>query len=844
MSNAIIFVGLGSTGLKVIKETESAYYENNGKSFPDNIGAIFLETDNNSDGGYLPDGSKSKIIPIHIDLGNKEQTIINLRSDTTFTYPWLPDAELLYYSGDGAGGMPTFGRLGFYDRGTSQSFLESFQSLYSKISPGTNGLIVYIVGSFTGGTGSGLLIDTANFIRNQINNSNLNAVHGIGLLPKNSMLAEDDVFALNTLTGLGTLTHYSVNGLNSEFKYPNTGSVTKLTQKPYDTYALLSLEYNDSKELGSLNALIKNAANMLFIKTIGSDQEIVNNMESAVSASLIDTISNGWFDTFYTAGFKYIQYPKSKILTVLYSDLLSEELNNLVDQEKYYQIPKDGGATTPKLIGDAKPIIREQVNQFIDDLLNGILEISYTWNGKNGDVKNSLHRESRILLNSKSELPLSRTVIEMFEADVESSFYNIAVNNTRRLKEYIITQVNDFLIGKIFKLYGSFTVVDFALKYLTAQLEQVQAWNSKIFKSETNNNEGWKVTLREKTRVLFGANADKMFNGKSEWLDNCFEELWKLTVFHVSIGLFPKLINTLSNNAVNYNDEFITSDNFIWNRRKVVAIVDFINQLVNGEGNNNAPTLRSRRSEIINSVQLENPSLVYLYLEGSLNADADNLKKDYYNNFGNNLYRLTDFMGLDKLPYFLLENANKPTVLNQLLGNISSHFKPKIGSLIKTNIYDIIKNKGQGQNQPNNSVRSWYKLFEKVDPKSTQQLLSPMIKLSSGHTNFSVIPSRMKRYVIGSNKNLVEELINIDDQTKILEIPEIEESICFYIDYSYVGGDNTISENFKTLKPVRHLLLSEYAKSVYKRKLSNGEFKPNKSLAYLTIEELNELVNA
>ena len=842
MSKAIIFIGIGSTGLKIIQETESAYYENSGDSFPDNMGAIFLETDNNSDGGYLPDGSKSKIVPIHINLDNKEETIRSLKSDKTFSYPWIPDADLLYYSGDGAGGMPTFGRLGFYDKGTSQRFLECFQSIYTKISPGTDGLLVYVVGSFTGGTGSGLLIDVANFIRNQVNNSNLNAVHGIGLLPKNSMLGEDDVFALNTLTGLATLTHYSVNGLNSEFKYPNSGSVTKLTQKPYDTYALLSLEYNDSKELGSLNALVKNAANLLFIKTIGSDKEIVDNMDARVSASLIDRVSNGWFDTFYTTGFKYIQYPKSKILSVLYLDILTEELGNLINQDKFFHIPKEGGASTAKLIGDSKPIIREQVNQFVDDLLEGILEISLTWNGKNGDVKTSLNKEASILLNSKSELPLSRLVMEMFDSDVESSFYNIALNNSTGLKDYIISQINDFLIGKIFKQYGSFTIVDFALNHLSNQLENITNWNNEIFGNDSNSPEGWKVTIREKTKALFGTKVDKFFTGKNEWLNNCLTELWKITIYHVTVVEFPKLVNTLSNNSVNYTEEFVSSERFLWNRRRIRTVVDFITKIVNGEGNNNSPTLRSRRSEIINSVQLENPSLVYLYLEGSMNADAETLKKDYHNNFGTSLYRLTNFMGLDQLPNYLLENANKPSVLNELLGDISSHFKPKVDTLMKSTIYDIIKNIGQSQNQSNNTVRSWYRLFENVTPQSTQQILSPMIKLNGDYTDFSVIPSRMKRYVIGSNKNRVGELIQLDNQTEIVEIPEIEESICFYIDYSYVGGDDTIADTFKTLKPVKHMLLSEYAKSVYQRKMSSGEFNPNKSLAYLNTEQLNGII--
>jgi hypothetical protein len=286
----------------------------------------------------------------------------------------------------------------------------------------------------------------------------------------------------------------------------------------------------------------------------------------------------------------------------------------------------------------------------------------------------------------------------------------------------------------------------------------------------------------------------------------------------------------------------VTADNFLWNRRRINTVVEFIRNIVNGEGNNTSPTLRSRRSEIINSVQLENPSLVYLYLEGNMNSDAANLKKDYHNNYGNSLYRLTNFMGLDHLPAYLLDNSDKPDVLNELLGDISGYMKPKVDKLMKTNIYEMIKNTGQGQNQVNNVVRSWYGLFENVTPQTTQQMLSPMIRLNGNHSGFRVIPSRMKRYVIGSNKNLVGELIKLDNQTEIVEIPEIEESICFYIDYSYVGGDDTIADEFRTLKPVKHLLIADYAKSVYNRKLAKGEFNPNKSLAYLNIGQLNELV--
>jgi len=135
---------------------------------------IYIETDESK----LPRKTalgKCDIEQIDLNLKNAEVFVNQLRADINLESDWVPNALSILKGKAGAGGSPSFGRLAVWGHANYLKLRKVIQKKYQDISGGDNTQIL-IVGSLTGGTGSGICVDVAYLVREVTKNSNVNGL--------------------------------------------------------------------------------------------------------------------------------------------------------------------------------------------------------------------------------------------------------------------------------------------------------------------------------------------------------------------------------------------------------------------------------------------------------------------------------------------------------------------------------------------------------------------------------------------------------------------------------------------------------------------------------------------
>lgn len=184
----ILLIGIGSSGLYVLEQVQNFYYENTGKNKPNYVEYLYIETNKDNEPGItaLP----SEIKRVYTSLADMKVMIRELKEKFP-SIEWLPPEDYVLQAGMGAGGLPACGRLALWGTNTEgnnlKNVLDAIQGMYNKVSgPGardSDGSMpaVFITGSVTGGTGSGIFIDLAYLVRRII--PNIKELFSLILLP-------------------------------------------------------------------------------------------------------------------------------------------------------------------------------------------------------------------------------------------------------------------------------------------------------------------------------------------------------------------------------------------------------------------------------------------------------------------------------------------------------------------------------------------------------------------------------------------------------------------------------------------------------------------------------------
>ena len=333
MATPTLIIGIGTSGLYTLEHVQRFYYETYKKNKPDHVEYLYIETNKDNKVGVTP--LPNEIKRVYVSLGEMEKMVTNLKKEGCGD--WLPPSNQLVNAGLGAGGIRSCGRLALWGCNSEgdnfRNVVDAINNAYGRIaSHMINGAerskpTIFITGSFTGGTGSGIFIDMGYLIRHLI--KDIKELFGLFLLPsKPSSIRGFEVLYANSYGALKDLEHFnSVESVYKE-KWPN-GVSTEFVVPPYELVQFISQDYYDgSPAMSNLSALYKMAGLYLFLNIAGVKEKRMERFVDAKSA--------GHIDKYGTFGLSAIQFPKDQIQEYVASKLSIDLINRWTDSAQYF----------------------------------------------------------------------------------------------------------------------------------------------------------------------------------------------------------------------------------------------------------------------------------------------------------------------------------------------------------------------------------------------------------------------------------------------------------------------------------------------------------------------------
>ena len=296
MNAPTLLIGLGGTGCKIIERVSKMVSEDQRS----NIAFAVFDTDINDLRGIQERNPFIKTI----QTSTKQTVGEYLNKDTHARDSWFPVNAILNGKTltEGAGQVRSISRLALETvirAGKIEPLHEAIQSLYKvEEDKADQALRVVIVSSLAGGTGSGLILPVAMYVRNYLAThfrQSANITRGFFVLPevfyevivgqaeRNNLkanayatLRELDAFLMR---GDATLPERYKKSVRMQFPRVAAEGYEEYDVRPYDFCFLFDAQNADGSKLNSFDQYLDHAANCIFAQSIGPMNKRSNSSE-------------------------------------------------------------------------------------------------------------------------------------------------------------------------------------------------------------------------------------------------------------------------------------------------------------------------------------------------------------------------------------------------------------------------------------------------------------------------------------------------------------------------------------------------------------------------------------
>lgn len=298
-----LLVGLGGTGSKIVCRVAKMVSEEQ----RERLGFAVFDTDINE----LRDIQKANPFVKIIQTSTKLTVGEYLNIDTHARDSWFPVNAILNSKTltEGAGQVRAISRLAFdtaIRAGKMEQLHEAIQNLYKvEEDQAAQALRVIIVSSLAGGTGSGLILPVALYIKNYLAThfrQSANITRGFFILPEvfdevipgqaernrlrsnaYATLRELDAFLMK---GDATLPDHFQQSVRMEFPRVSSAGYDEYAVRPYDFCFLFDAQNAEGSKLNSFNQYLDHAATCIYAQSIGPMNKRSNSSEDNTITSL------------------------------------------------------------------------------------------------------------------------------------------------------------------------------------------------------------------------------------------------------------------------------------------------------------------------------------------------------------------------------------------------------------------------------------------------------------------------------------------------------------------------------------------------------------------------------
>lgn len=332
MNAPTLIVGLGGTGSKIVLRVSEKVTEEQRKS----IGFAVFDTDVNELHQIKEQNAFVKTIQTSTKLSVGEYLDIDTHSrDTWFPVNAILNSKTLT---EGAGQVRAVSRLALETAiraGKMEPLHEAIEDLYKlEGNEYEQALRVIIVSSLAGGTGSGILLPVALYIKNYLATrfrQSANITRGFFLLPevfygvirgqseRNNLksnayatLKELDAFLMK---GDATLAKRYEDSVKIDFPNVSTNEFEQYNIRPYDFCFLFDAQNADGKKLDAFNQYLDHAANCIYAQSIGPMNKRSNSSEDNTIRKLVEEKGR---NRYAGAGTSMLIYPNEDVKNILH----------------------------------------------------------------------------------------------------------------------------------------------------------------------------------------------------------------------------------------------------------------------------------------------------------------------------------------------------------------------------------------------------------------------------------------------------------------------------------------------------------------------------------------------
>ena len=442
MATATIFIGLGTTGLRVLEELQRFYYGTFGRNKPDHVEMIFTETDTAVERYPTPAGDSLEAVYTPLESPSKAVEYLEetpLKPDRS----WLPDPGLLNHEGVGAGGMRCFGRLALWSMPRSvgkdihmAQLEERIRQAHARLDHAAD-VHIYVVSSLAGGTGSGTFIDVAYLTRFCINpnQDGQTRIYGLFLLPPS--YHKNDRMLANGYACMRDLDHHSRPSFAYTGRWPMSSRPPGGFPKglgPYELTTFISPDWGGNQTV-DYRHLIKLASVFLFSGSLG--------FSSYRSARIVDAQNynkEGRFGKHSFVSLACVLYPTLEIEETVAATFALEYLQRLYDPGNCYghRIRGDIGAEANR-----RPIAREM------DAVVLAAFAEMTDAGPRGDLEAYLEEKVNHLISKDITESPREFIYRLFRSEEREELYEFAKNKVSQAEKVITDGLHVFLIEAV-----------------------------------------------------------------------------------------------------------------------------------------------------------------------------------------------------------------------------------------------------------------------------------------------------------------------------------------------------------------------------------------------------------
>jgi hypothetical protein len=744
MATPTVIIGIGTSGLKILENVQRFYYESFGVSKPDYVQYMYIETDSNSEVGITP--VKNEIKQVLLSLKEMKSMCMYVQN---LGATWVPPLEELSMYTIGAGGVRPNGRVGLWGK-------NSEQKNYIKVKDAIDGAVrlarsphnqditdtepaIFVTGSFTGGTCSGIFIDLAYLIRKTV--TNIGELYGLFLLPPiPNDLEEKAQYYANTYGAISDLNYYN----RSDTQYKETlpdGEEIVTSAPPFGLTQLISQNYlRGDSAISTLDGLYKMAGLDLFLNIIGVKEHRM--------ARLVDAPPSH-YGTFGLSG---IQFPKDQIQEYIAASLSIDLVERLNDKVHYI------------LQGNKEGIPRNDIAEIVKDEWDSIMNDAFQIldSAGNVNIKNEIKEITNKIIDK--EIPdASKFLFEKFTSRSTNNFYVALQDNISNAVNIIIDRIyklNDDILNRSENIQYAKTTLEYVTKFID---DTNKFWRSIGISSFPKN---WEVSLEKMITDLDKNNYKHVL----EHHNVLSEKIYNIYEFMKMHFLSSKLVD-IQDNILNKEQPLVSTSKSPLKLPKTDIYDKITIELSKVIYDKKSMSFKKRKEDIIQDINDNTLPILRVFHFGSFDAEIENSLTVY--NRSNSYPSKTDIIQNDSL-WGYLTSIESSAIHSQLYKDCITKFREKSAACVED--YDVTS-----------YIRENLENGIRIAKKATNVFLS--IKEGPTLDKAHYLP----RFVAASSRNSIEEVLRLFENSEkpyrdfplseaktILPLPNLHNIIVFY----------------------------------------------------------------